>query len=49
MERVYKAMGSVGTFNIVVGILMIVSGISFGTAVIVKGAKLLIHKSDLTF
>lgn len=49
MERIYKTMGSVGTFNIVVGILMIVSGIAFGTAVIAKGARLLIHKSDLTF
>ncbi|MBR1740677.1 MAG: hypothetical protein IJ733_02185 [Lachnospiraceae bacterium] len=49
MERVYKTMSSVGTFNIVMGILMIISGIAFGAAVIAKGARLLIHKSDLTF
>ena len=45
MEKVYKAMKSVGAFNVVLGILMIV----FGTVVITKGAKLLKHKSDLMF
>ena len=40
MEKVYKTMKSVGAFNVVMGILMIVSGICFGVAVIVKGAKL---------
>lgn len=49
MEKVYKAMKSVGSFNIVMGILMIVAGIGFGVTVITKGAKLLKHKSDLTF
>lgn len=49
MEKVYKAMKSVGSFNIIIGILMIVSGIAFGVMVITKGAKLLKHKSDLTF
>ena len=38
MEKVYKAMKSVGAFNVV-----------FGTVVITKGAKLLKHKSDLMF
>lgn len=49
MERVYKAMKSVGSFNIVIGILMIVAGIGFGVAVIAKGANLLKRRSDLTF
>lgn len=49
MEKVYKIMKSVGTFNVVIGILMIVSGICFGVFVITKGAKLLRHKSDLMF
>lgn len=49
MEKVYKAMKSVGAFNIVLGILMIVSGIAFGILVIAKGAKLLKHKSDIIF
>lgn len=49
MEKVYKAMKSVGAFNVVLGILMIVLGVAFGTVVITKGAKLLKHKSDLMF
>lgn len=49
MEKVYKAMKSVGSFNVVLGILMIVSGIAFGVMVIIKGAKLLKHKSEILF
>lgn len=49
MEKVYKTMKSVGAFNVVVGILMIVSGIAFGIVVIAKGAKLLKSKSDIMF
>jgi hypothetical protein len=48
-ERVYKTMKSVGAFNLVMGILLIVGGIAGGVAVIVNGAKLLNDKSDLTF
>lgn len=49
VEKVYKAMKSVGSFNVVLGILMIVSGIAFGVLIIAKGAKLLKHKSDILF
>lgn len=49
MEKVYKAMKSVGSFNIVLGILMIVSGIALGVLVITRGAKLLKHKSEILF
>lgn len=49
MERVYKVMKSVGSFNIVIGILLIVMGIGTGTAIIAKGAKLLRRKSDILF
>lgn len=48
-EKVYKTMKSVGAFNIVIGILMILSGIATGVIVITRGAKLLRDKSDLTF
>lgn len=48
-EKVYKTMKSVGAFNIVMGILLIVSGVAAGTLVIAKGAKLLKDKSELTF
>ena len=49
MEKVYKAMKSVGSFNVVMGILTIVSGIGLGILFIAKGAKLLKHKSDILF
>ena len=49
VEKVYKTMKSVGAFNLVMGILLIVSGIVAGVAVIINGAKLLTDKSDLTF
>jgi hypothetical protein len=48
-EKVYKTMKSVGAFNLVTGILLIVVGIAAGVAVIISGAKLLTAKSDLTF
>ncbi len=48
-EKIYKTMKSVGAFNLVMGILLIVSGIVAGVAVIVNGARLLSEKSDLTF
>jgi len=49
MEKIYKVMHSVGTFNVILGILMIVSGIAFGVIVITRGASLLKRKSDLLF
>lgn len=48
-EKIYKTMKSVGAFNVVIGILMIVCGIATGVIVITSGAKLLKDKSDLTF
>ena len=49
MEKVYKAMKSVGSFNVVIGILMIVSGIALGVLEITRGAKLLKQKSEILF
>ncbi len=48
-EKVYKTMKSVGAFNIVMGIILIVSGAATGILVIAKGARLLRDKSELTF
>ena len=48
-EKVYKTMKSVGSFNIVMGILIIVAGIISGLLVIAKGAKLMKEKTGLTF
>jgi len=49
MEKIYHTMKSVGVWNLVLGILMIVAGAVSGTLIILNGAKLLRKKSDLLF
>ena len=49
MEKIYHTMKSVGVWNLVIGILLILSGIVAGTFMIVNGAVLLKKKSDLLF
>ena len=48
-EKIYKTMKSVGSFNLVMGILLIISGITTGVLFIAKGARLLKDKSELMF
>ena len=49
MEKIYSTMKSVGVWNLVIGIILIVMGILSGVFMIVNGAKLLKKKSDLLF
>jgi hypothetical protein len=49
MEKIYHTMKSVGVWNLVMGILLIVAGIFAGVSLILNGAKLLKKKSDLLF
>lgn len=49
MEKIYKSMKRVGAGNIVIGVLVMVVGISVGVVSIITGAKLLKAKSDITF
>ncbi len=49
MEKIYHTMKSVGVWNLVLGILMMVSGIIAGVLLILNGTKLLKKKSDLMF
>lgn len=49
MEKIYHTMKSVGVWNLVMGILLIVAGIVSGTLLILNGAKLLKKKSELLF
>lgn len=49
MEKIYHTMKSVGVWNLVLGILMIVSGIVAGILLILNGTVLLKKKSDLIF
>ncbi len=48
-EKVYKTMKSVGISNLVLGIGIMIAGISIGVMVLVNGARLLSRKSDLLF
>lgn len=49
MEKIYHTMKSVGVWNLVLGILMILAGAVTGSLLIINGAKLLRKKSDLLF
>ncbi len=49
MEKIYNTMKSVGVWNLVLGILLIVAGIVSGVLLILNGTKLLKKKSDLLF
>lgn len=49
MEKIYNSMKRVGAGNIVMGVLIMVVGISVGIVSIITGAKLLKAKSDITF
>ncbi len=49
MEKIYHTMKSVGVWNLVLGILMILAGVVTGVLLILNGAKLLKKKSDLMF
>lgn len=49
MEKIYNTMKSVGVWNLVLGIVLILSSMTAGIFLIVNGAKLLKKKSDLLF
>lgn len=49
MEKVYKTMRSVAVFNIVVGIVTIITGALTGAFMIVHGGRLLSRKNDIMF
>ncbi|MCI8293752.1 MAG: hypothetical protein HFH53_09520 [Hespellia sp.] len=49
MEKAYKTMTSAGAANIVVGIIMIVAGLTAGIITVVQGGRLLKNKGGITF
>lgn len=46
-DKIFKRVVNAGTTNIVIGILLIVGGITLGTLSIVHGGKLLASRQDL--
>ncbi len=49
MEKIYKTMKSVGVWNLVLGIVLIIAGLATGIFMIINGTRLLKKKSDLLF
>jgi hypothetical protein len=49
MEKIYNTMKAVGVWNLVLGILMIITGIAAGVLLILNGVRLLKKKSELLF
>ncbi len=48
-EKIYGTMKSAGVLNIIFGIITIAMGIATGIVMIVSGARLLKHKSEVMF
>ena len=46
-EKIYKALGGAGAANIAVGIVVLLCGLVSGIMMIVTGAKLLVHRSNV--
>ena len=48
-EKAFKTMGVAGAANIVIGIVMIIAGITTGLIAVVSGARLMKDRKGLTF
>ncbi len=48
-EKTYKTLAVAGAGNLVLGIVVLVTGIVCGVLVIINGAKILRRKSDIIF
>ena len=48
-EKTYRTMARIGGGSNALGVIVLVTGIATGILMIVNGARLLRHKSELTF
>ena len=46
-EKIYNTMSSAGAGSLIVGIIVLVTGLATGVLMIVNGARLIKHKSDI--
>ena len=49
MEKIYNSMKTIGAANLVMGIILMIVGLTTGILMVVNGASLLRHKNKLTF
>ncbi|MBR3539049.1 MAG: hypothetical protein IKQ49_12350 [Eubacterium sp.] len=49
MERVYRRMKKAGVYNITLGVILIVFGITMGILSLVSGGKLLHSRKEILF
>jgi hypothetical protein len=49
MERVYKTMQRAGISNIILGIIILLTGITTGILMIINGSRLMYQKKNITF
>ena len=49
MEKAYRRMKNSGAGSIVIGIIILVTGVAAGVISIVNGASLLKNKNEITF
>lgn len=48
-EKVFKTMGRTGAWNIAIGVVLIVVGLTAGVLSIINGARLIKDKSGIMF
>lgn len=48
-EKIYKAMGRAGALSIILGVVLIVVGLTSGILLLISGGRLLIGKSKILF
>lgn len=48
-EKAYQTMKHAGAWNLVMGVLILVTGVTIGVMSLVYGGKLLKNKSEITF
>ena len=49
MERVYKTMKRAGVCNLILGIVVLVTGITTGVLMIINGSRLIYQKKNILF
>ncbi len=49
MERVYKTMKRAGVCNLILGIVILITGITTGVLMLINGSRLIYQKKNILF